>query len=554
MLLNIILILFLLFITYWWASQGLFSSLLHLVVTIVAGAMALCLWEPLASRMLASAVAPMAWAIGLVLPFALFLTLLRLLSDRLIRGNVQHQQIVGWVFGGAFGLISGVLTAGLVIIGLGFMPFTPDLGGVQPLAVSNATGSVGPNPGGGKLWVPVDRWTQGFYNYMSRGAFGTSTPLARYQPDVAQQAHLTRLPLDENASRTAHPDNVEITALLAHPVQVAGMPDTIASTLGDRYQRSGYQLVVLETTWENAGVATTYDKDATARVFWNQVRLVTDADDLEKPVEVYGPVAITQEDVATGRRVYRPWNDAETYAFSTRKEPLVFTFLIPENQTPSFVLIRNTRFDLSDAVPDEPSEPDALVTALGGVPQGGGEEATAAAEPIDPTQALGISKALPWTFAANSADVSIQNNGSGAITGGGGTARGGGRGGARTTVKEFFVPSHQRMLRLQVARGQAQAAFGAALAAAERNQRIWLRDTNGNEWTPNAWVVDKGRGTGGMRLAYGPIDNASTIPTYEMTGNDKLYLYFLVSPGVTIDSYHLGDNIAQDVNIPVPRN
>ncbi|MEM1209043.1 MAG: hypothetical protein AAGI54_07220 [Planctomycetota bacterium] len=552
MLLNIILILFLLFTIYWWGSQGLFSSLLHLVVTIVAGALALCLWEPIATRMLGAGIAPMAWAIALILPFAVALVLLRLLSDRLIRGNVQHQPILSWVFGGALGLFSGILSAGIVVIGLGFMPYTPDLGGVQPYAIATTNNAVVDNPGGGQLWVPVDDMTEGFYDYLSRGAFGTSTPLAQYQPDLAQQAHLSRLALDENASRTAHPDNVAVASLLAHPVQVAGLPDDIAATLGTAYQRSGYQLLVLETEWDNTGAATTYDRDATARVFWNQVRLVTDADSTGKPASVYGPVGITQEDVTTGERVYRPWDDAETYAFATRKEPLVFLFLVPDDEEPSFVLIRNTRFDLSDAAPDKPSEPDALVEAIGALPAG----ATAEAEPertIDPDDALKISSALPWSFAANSADVSIQNDGDGAITGGSGTARGGGRGGARTTIRGFAVPSHQRMLRLEVPRSKAQAAFGSSLAAAERTQRIWLLDTNGNEWSPSGWVVDQGRGAQGMKLASGPMENASTIPTHQMTGNNTLYLYFLVSPGITIDSYHLGERISEDVNLPVPR-
>ena len=34
-------------ITYWWGNQGLFSAILHLVCVVVAGAVALGLWEPL---------------------------------------------------------------------------------------------------------------------------------------------------------------------------------------------------------------------------------------------------------------------------------------------------------------------------------------------------------------------------------------------------------------------------------------------------------------------------------------------------------------------------
>ena len=45
--LNLFVIGIVLLIAYWWGSQGLFSSFLHLVATICAGAIALAVWEPL---------------------------------------------------------------------------------------------------------------------------------------------------------------------------------------------------------------------------------------------------------------------------------------------------------------------------------------------------------------------------------------------------------------------------------------------------------------------------------------------------------------------------
>jgi len=552
MLINFAILLFLAFVAYWWASQGLFSALLHLVVTVVAGALALCVWEPIATRMLGTAVAPMAWGVGLLLPFAVALILLRLLADRLIRGNVQHQPIVSFVVGGAFGLGSAVLTAGITIIGLGFLPFGPAMAGIQPYAVSGNNEVV---PGPASLWVPVDNWTEGFYDYLSKGAFGTATPLARYQPDLAEQANLSRLGLDENASRVAHPDNVEITELYAHPVQVPGLPDAIADTLGPEYQQANRQLVLLETTWKNLpDIPTTYDRDNTARVFWNQVRLVTDADDADGNLEVHGPIGITQQDVTTGGRVFRPWDDTQTFAFATTTEPLVFAFLLPEDADPTYVLIRNTRFDLTDEVPDTPTEPDSLVEAMGeldasAVADGEGE---ASAGPIEAGEEIGLSAQLPRGFSPNYAQ-GIDHNGAGAVNGGRGTARPGGRLSAKLAVNQMYAPDHQRMVRLTLDRRQAQSIFGNSLSSANRDAEIWLTDTNDNRWRPTGFVVDKGR-EAGMVIYYGPMDNASEIPTHEMAGNDTLYIYFLVSKGVTIDSYHLGDDFSQDINLPIPRN
>ena len=47
MLLNILVIVFILGMAYWWGIQGFFSGLLHCAVVITAGALALAIWEPL---------------------------------------------------------------------------------------------------------------------------------------------------------------------------------------------------------------------------------------------------------------------------------------------------------------------------------------------------------------------------------------------------------------------------------------------------------------------------------------------------------------------------
>ena len=44
---NIILLGLIGLIAYWWANQGLFSAILHLLCVIVAGAVAFGVWEPL---------------------------------------------------------------------------------------------------------------------------------------------------------------------------------------------------------------------------------------------------------------------------------------------------------------------------------------------------------------------------------------------------------------------------------------------------------------------------------------------------------------------------
>ncbi|MEM6332379.1 MAG: hypothetical protein AAF823_03465 [Planctomycetota bacterium] len=557
MILNIALILFILFMTYWWGAQGLFSAFLHLMVTIVAGALALSLWEPIAVPLLGTPVGTLAWGLALVGPFALLLIVLRLLSDKFITGNVLYQPILSNILGGACGFAAAVLTSGLIIIGLGFMPMGPFLFGVQPYAITSDNNQLTVSKGTTSLWVPADKWTEGFYDFVSSGSFGTSTPLARYQPELATQAHLSRLAVDEKTSNVVAPGTVEVSAVYVHPTVVPGLDDDIAAQLPAEYQQSDHKILVIETVWENLpGSPTTYDRDNTARIYWNQVRLVTDAYESDETPAIYGPIAITQEDVVTNARVFRSWDQTATFAFSTRTEPLIFTFLLPEDAEPSYLLLRNTRFEIAERVPR--SEPVAMLItdALGAPEEGvevvdGGDDASASGSG---SQALEITDALPWAFSVNSVG-GVRHNNQGSMTGGRANVPAGtSTGGQSTTVRRMYAPPHQTMVRLAIRTRTAQAHLGNALAAAEKQSEIWLEDANGNRSNPLAFVVDKGRGDNGMDIYYGePMRNAQLIPTHEMTGNNVLYLYFLVTPGVTIERYHLGDNFSEDAELAIPR-
>ncbi|MCH6580556.1 MAG: hypothetical protein IH802_09370, partial [Nitrospinae bacterium] len=49
---NIIVVTLVLLIGYWWANQGLFSAILHLLCVIAAAAITLAVWELLTVRVL----------------------------------------------------------------------------------------------------------------------------------------------------------------------------------------------------------------------------------------------------------------------------------------------------------------------------------------------------------------------------------------------------------------------------------------------------------------------------------------------------------------------
>src|SRR3982751_2232102 len=115
--LSIIAVLVTLGLGFIWLTRGFFSSLIHLICTIIAGAIAFAAWEPVSYWLLESSptggimsfLAGIAWGVGLILPFAVSLIVLRLIVDKLLPGNVVLQQKLDYIGGGVCGVFSGAL-------------------------------------------------------------------------------------------------------------------------------------------------------------------------------------------------------------------------------------------------------------------------------------------------------------------------------------------------------------------------------------------------------------------------------------------------------------
>jgi hypothetical protein len=192
MILNIIVIVGVLTIAMLWAirgkGRGAFSSLLNFVCVVTAGAIAFSVWEPLVYGWLLDWREDIAWAVGLVAPFAVSLAVLRIIVEMSIPKNVMFDDATNFVGGAVFGLGAGVISIGIFMHALSMTRFGPDLLGYSPVE----------QPGGnlvmsGGLWVPVDRWTATLYEHVSEGSFSTDTPMADRLPDLAEHAAMMRM-------------------------------------------------------------------------------------------------------------------------------------------------------------------------------------------------------------------------------------------------------------------------------------------------------------------------------------------------------------------------
>ncbi len=168
---------------YIWLTRGFYSALLNLVCTVAAGAIAFGLWESVSYFLLDAIndgfLKDSAWALGLVLPFAVSLAILRVIVDGILRANVKVVAPADYVGGGLCGALSGLIVAGITIISMGFLRAGTDF--------LEAT-SIKQQPSGivreSSSFFPADAWTGKFYSYLSRSAFHSSTSLASLYPNI----------------------------------------------------------------------------------------------------------------------------------------------------------------------------------------------------------------------------------------------------------------------------------------------------------------------------------------------------------------------------------
>ncbi|HJO15339.1 MAG TPA: CvpA family protein [Phycisphaerales bacterium] len=370
--LDIIIIILIGLIAYWWANQGFLSGLLHLVCVITAGALALAWWEPIVINNLLSK----SWWSGLMPgtmllgTFLVALVLLRMASDKLAFGNTRLPRPVDMVGGGILGAISGVLTTGLLLIGIGFIDQPQEILGHTGWA-RNDEGTVN-SPDSG-LWLPVDTWTVDFFELLSVGTLRpdlSGQPLADWNPDLDRQASLLR-------DRQAGADQKSFGQMIQPPGSVTISPPW-AATISD----GGEKAMVVQLDFEASGM----DFGKKLALASSQLRLGGSS---KGETTVIHPTFWTQQfrpDIARAKRDYQRKVDrkemtqpemdraldkldddikkkpsgkfsglfefANKEAYITESDEktakIRLLFLIPDDFETRFLQIRGTRFDLDN--------------------------------------------------------------------------------------------------------------------------------------------------------------------------------------------------------------
>ncbi len=378
-------------VTYMWVIRGFFSALIHLVCTVIAGAVAFGVWEPLSYWMLESApnsgigshLTGMAWGLGLLLPFGITLGILRLIIDQLLPANVVLATKLNYTGGAVCGLISGVLTAGVVAIGLSYFRTSPEFG--KPYAFKN-----GAWVRDAAMWVPVDKVTAGFFGTLSQTAFRTPEPLAKWHPDLAEEGGAMRQSAFEGRDR----NNVRVADFqVLGRFTVGGAGVKLSSLLTDMWHLGQVQKArPLDGTEyppdsRIEGILINFlsgakEKDGKIAVGGAQVRLVMQNDDGQTMSGF--PIAVSSQAEAATPVLARWWFDSEgTFIASVgggAESLMGFEFVVPPGYEPIGIYVKGARRTLegvkSVKFANASARDGAISTGFSGLGGGGAVAAT----------------------------------------------------------------------------------------------------------------------------------------------------------------------------------
>lgn len=572
MILNLLVIAIVALIAYLWSSHGLFSALIHFVCTLVAGAIAWALWEPIVYGFLLGMREDIAWGVGLAAPFIVSLLLLRVATDALIRKNLEFDDVTNFIGGLAFGALSGVISAGMLVLSVGFMRLPPSILGYAPVDY-DANGNL---VASGSLWLPADKLVVKGYEMLSLGALATATPMARVLPDAHLQAAATRVTFGGKGRTTLKPADFQVIsrytvsgdilkdsfALNAEGLQV---PQQARDLSGESYPPNaiieGYVVRLAAGAKEKGGQFV---------VGPGTVRLVVHGEDGSSvllPVAVVSRTSAASLDMARwrfdGREVFISSVGGASDAI------FAFEFVLPPNAPADRTLyVRNIRAELpttqpsafattqarDDAIRARNDVFERLVAGATVDPNAAPAPSQASSAPIaDPIR---IDSRLPGAInKQNKGGLSLDSENrviDGQVTlerksfGVQGLSR-------DITVERFGETPDTVVVQVDVSIRSRVSLFGQAVDAAQGVLKPTLVDSIGQTYDAVGYIYDTGDAIT-VRFTPGrPIQQFSELPSLSRSRpQERLILLFRPSAGVTLTRFMLGGKVIEEISLALP--
>ena len=343
---------------YIWMTRGFFSALLNLICTVIAGAIAFAFWEKTAFTLLDTGqdfLRDSAWGLGLALPFAVSLAILRVTVDATLRANTRVDRATDYAGGAVLGGLAATIVAGIVINSMGYMRLNVDFLDAQPIRQTPA----GIAREGGPFF-PVDRWVGQFYGYTANAAFHSDTPLSRYYPRLDEvPAGLRMTDGDGSARNTMRLQDYE----LINYYTLRGSLDTILSDQWRAKAGSGVQKYrdldgnAPKADWVLHGVtlkfsSASFEKFGQFVTGNGPIRVLAEIDG---KIEAFHPTAVNTKSEAIQEKTNKPKFgrfafDTNGFAVASKggdtDVTMSFEFVMPKEAKPFCIYVRNQRRDL----------------------------------------------------------------------------------------------------------------------------------------------------------------------------------------------------------------
>jgi len=359
------------------AGQGLFSSMIAAVLSVLCAAFALNAYPALASAVLYDRQGPIANGVALTALFVLPLIGSRWLADWLVQFNVQFSLWTDRIGGTVFGLIAGMTMVGMVLVIMQMLPFGDSVLGYTPYDNALRRDQ--------RLWpfCPDDFAV----SLGAVGAFGGEGSFNHLHADLLREAAAARNTAGANGTTFARPDTMTITkaylpkqAELVAAIKGATIPrdPLLATPTGSQILLIGMQIV------SDAG-----DSDDWTRLAGTQFRLVArhggaSAGDEGGKVKLTGPpidhypvgylmaVDLADGEVPKWKFTAAPIRNGVTQvgkllaAVDRNKISVIYwVYQLGQDEKPDYVVFRQVSIK---EVPSPKSEMPALPKPAGGTP------------------------------------------------------------------------------------------------------------------------------------------------------------------------------------------
>lgn len=594
MIMNILVVFFVLGVGYAWMNRGVFNAMIQALCAFVAGAIAFAFWEPLAIKLVEmspdsgffSFIESVAWGVALIVPFSVIMLLLRVATDKLIPNNIKNSTAVDYGGGAIFGLVTGIICAGVLVIGVGNMRVTTGFMGYKPLdyvrsAKQRATGA-GSLVKTDTLWIPVDSLVSKTYAMLSVGSMSTSEPLAEWYPELELTGYASRVSPEGLGRNTLRPEDFTIRGTYTVGPEAGSQTGDLLSIRGrDSAQRyvdiNGEQV----PGGRVYGYVVEFEPNAKERgkrgagkliVSNGQVRMLAKENTTGETFTIF-PNAVVSESTEPGQFGRWRFDSSDVFISSTggkSKVPMAFEFLVPTGSTPLALSVKNIRVktdELSDPVeyPDV-TRRDRLVRtgALLRVQRPEveyNEEYTVSYNPSDSSEDhfFSVGTRMLDLLGMQSARRGFTVNDDQLVVGGEGiwdikTEVGRNNAGIskKLRVERYAIEKDQALLKLDVGSDSPFGLLTEAAQIAPLDEAVKVIDTNGNEYEAIGYEY---KDSSEMRIRYtlgNTLSGLEDTPSLSTTRADQqMRLLFIVTKDVEIARFVIGDTLIARFTPPI---